>query len=341
MRVGNSGDLAGLHRRQAVPRDPARWCRWGEIPAALPGQWGQGRGRALPGAGGRGREPAVSSMSPSEPCPRCHLSPPWGRSAPCCGDSAGQGTRRAGTGMGTRGTTLDRPLCQGLAMARGRRQGKGEQLSTPLLLLQIATGTFVKEDDLSKLEKDTTNIRKKAPAGETSTSTHPPHPALIAPAQGRDIGCLGGGEAGCAPRAALATRLLGTRGQSRSSSLLGSLVRAEHLPWEAPQQPPSVTAFLWPLAFGKRPPCPREEAAEGGPASIPPFSPAHSCLFTKAPKSRTHRASPRSQPCQVGKERSQLLAPPMQSKLPPPRAGRCCLPGCSSFIRSRWGARRA
>lgn len=43
-------------------------------------------------------------------------------------------------------------------MAKGRRQGKGEQLSTPLFPLQVATGTFVKEEDLSKLEKDTTNI---------------------------------------------------------------------------------------------------------------------------------------------------------------------------------------
>lgn len=93
------------------------------------------------------------------------------------------------------------------------------------------------------------------------------------------MGCVRGGEAGCVPRAALATRLLGTRGQSRSSSLLGSLVRAEHLPWEAPQQPPSVTDFLWPLAFGTSPPRPREEAAEGGPASTP-HSPQHTaaCL---------------------------------------------------------------
>lgn len=144
------------------------------------------------------------------------------------------------------------------------------------------------------------------------------------------MGCVRGGEAGCVPRAALATRLLGTRGQSRSSSLLGSLVRAEHLPWEAPQQPPSVTDFLWPLAFGTSPPCPREEAAEGGPASIPPFSPAHSCLFTKAPKSRTHRASPRSQPCQAGKERSQLLAPPMLSKLPLPRQAGVASPGAAA-----------
>lgn len=58
-------------------------------------------------------------------------------------------------------------------MAKSRRQGKGEQLSIPLFPLQIATGTFVKEENLSKLENDITNIKKKAPAGKTSTSSNP------------------------------------------------------------------------------------------------------------------------------------------------------------------------
>lgn len=155
------------------------------------------------------------------------------------------------------------------------------------------------------------------------------------------MGCLGGEEAGCAPRAALATRPLGTRGQSRILSLLGSLVKVEYLPWEAPQQPPSVTDFLWPLAFGTSPPRPREEVAEGDPARILPFSPEHSCLFIKAPKNRIHRAEPEVTVLPGWQGDEPAPCPPMLSKLPPSRAGRCCLPGCSSFIRSRWGAQKA
>lgn len=43
---------------------------------------------------------AVAWNQQRPPCPRCRLSPPWGQSAPCCGDSAGQGTQRAGTSSG-------------------------------------------------------------------------------------------------------------------------------------------------------------------------------------------------------------------------------------------------
>lgn len=191
------------------------------------------------------------------------------------------------------------------------------------------------------VENTDSSILKKKPQLGKHLPVHIPPPSPHCPSTWKGHGMCERGRGRLCSQSCPCHRALGTRGQSRSSSLLGSLVRAEHLPWEAPQQPPSVTDFLWPLAFGTSPPRPREEAAQGGPASIPPFSPAHSCLFIKAPKSRTHQASPRSQPCQAGKERSQLLAPPMLSKLPLPRAGRCCLPGCSSFIRSRWGARRA
>lgn len=121
----------GLHCRQAVPCDPARRCRWGEIPTALPGQWGQGRGRALPGAGGRGMEPAVSSMSPSEQRPRCHLSPPWGRSALWCGDSAGQGTRRAGTSSRDKGDNSRQTPLPGPCHGQGKEAGEGRAAQHP------------------------------------------------------------------------------------------------------------------------------------------------------------------------------------------------------------------
>lgn len=183
----------GLHCRQAVPCDPARQCRQGEISTALPRQWGQGRGRALPGAGGRGMEPLASSMSRCEQCPRCHLSPLRGRSAPWCGDSAGQGTQRAGTGRGDKSDNPRQTPCQGLAMAKGRRQGKGEQLSTTLFPLQIATGTFVKEEDLSKLEKDTTNILKKPQLGKHLPVQTPP-PSTHCPSTGKGHGMSGRGK---------------------------------------------------------------------------------------------------------------------------------------------------
>lgn len=127
------------------------------------------------------REPvAVAWNQQCPPCP--HPSSVPAVTCPHRGDAAPSGVVTArdrghgerGQAAGTRGTTLDRSLCQGLAMAKGRRQGKGEQLSTLLFPLQVATRTFVKEEDLSKLEKDTTNIKKKAPAGEASTSSHPP-----------------------------------------------------------------------------------------------------------------------------------------------------------------------
>lgn len=233
--------------------------------------WAVGTGQGKGSARGWGPWRGTSSVLhvPAVACPHR-----GDRAPPAVVTAQDRGHRERGQAAATRGTILDRPLCQGLAMAKRRRQGKREQLSIPLFPLQIATGTFVKEENLSKLENDITNIKKKAPTGKNIYQFKPLHPPLIAPAQGRDMGCLGGGETGCAPRAALATRLLGTRGQSHISSLLGSLVKAEHLPWEAPQQPPSVTDFLWQLAFGTSPPTPQRGGSRGGPCQHPSILPS-------------------------------------------------------------------
>lgn len=77
-------------------------------------------------------------------------------------------------------------------MAKGRRQGKKKQLSTPLFPLQLATGIFVKEEDLSKLEKDTTNILKKAQLGKHLAVQIPP-PSLHCPSAGKRHGMSGRG----------------------------------------------------------------------------------------------------------------------------------------------------
>lgn len=74
---------------------------------------------------------AVAWNQQRPPCPRCRLSPPWGQSAPCCGDSAGQGTQRAGTSSGDkrdnpRPTPLPRP-CYG----QKKEAGKGRAAQHP------------------------------------------------------------------------------------------------------------------------------------------------------------------------------------------------------------------
>lgn len=216
----------------------------------------------------------------------CHLSPAWGHSAPWWGDNAGQETVTAGT----RGTApRHRSRSQGLAMAKGKETGEGREAhrraaQQPPYSPTAATGTFIMEEDLSKLEKNNHRYKKKkkSPSWGNIPQLASPHPPLTAPVQGRDTECLGGEGADCSqgcPR----HRPLGTRGQSHSLSLLGSLARVELLSWEAPQQSPSVTDFLWPPAFGTSPPCPREEAAalrrEGGPASIPPTLPSTQAAF--------------------------------------------------------------
>lgn len=76
-------------------------------------------------------EPAASSTSPSEQCPRCHLSPPWGRSAPWCGDSAGQGTQKVGTSSGDKGDNPRQTPLPGPCYGQEKEAGEGRAAQHP------------------------------------------------------------------------------------------------------------------------------------------------------------------------------------------------------------------
>lgn len=105
----------------------------------------------------------------------CHLSPAWGHSAPWWGDNAGQETATAGT----RGTApRHRSRSQGLAMAKGKETGEEREAhrraaQQPPYSPTAATGTFIMEEDLSKLEKNNHRYKKKKKK-KPQLGKHPP-----------------------------------------------------------------------------------------------------------------------------------------------------------------------
>lgn len=113
--------------------------------------------------------------------PRPHLSSVPAVTCPHRGDAAPPGVvtaqhrgHRAGTGSGEKRDNPRQTPLPGPCYGQEKQAGEGRAAQHPLFPLQITTGIFVKEKDLSKLEKDITNIFKKPQLGQHLPVQSPP-----------------------------------------------------------------------------------------------------------------------------------------------------------------------